>query len=80
MKSILRQLQELADADLFTLSEAVDLEMLRRERAAEAAGEVLDSARRRVVERGQSYRQRTGSGAPPIRVIGLGKPSTRRAA
>ena len=70
MNSILKQLQELADADLYALSEAVDLELQRRE---DVAGEVPDSARRRAIEREQSYRRRNGSAAPPVRVVGIGK-------
>ncbi len=77
MKSILSQLQELADADLYALCEAVDLEMQRRE---DAVGEVPDSARRRAVKREQSYRHRTGAGAPPVRIAGIGKPSQKRRA
>ena len=49
MKSILRQLQELADADLYALCEAVDMELQRRE---EVVGEVPDSARRRAMRAG----------------------------
>ncbi len=77
MKSIINQLQELADADLYALSEALDMEMQRRE---DAIGVVPDSARRRVVERGQSYRHRTGAGAPPVRITGIGKPTPKRRA
>ncbi len=77
MNAILKQLQELADADLYVLSEVVDLEMQRR---AEVSGETLESARRRAVEREQSYRRRNGAAAPPVRTVGLGKPSRRRAA
>jgi hypothetical protein len=77
MKSIINQLQELADTDLYALSEALDLEMQRRE---DAVGEVPDSARRRAVEREYSYRRRTGAGAPPVRITGIGKPSPKRRA
>ncbi len=77
MKSIINQLQELADADLYALSEALDMEMQRRE---DAIGEVPDSARRRAVEREQSYRRRTGAGAPPVRIAGIGKPTPKRRA
>jgi hypothetical protein len=76
MKSIINQLQELADTDLYALSEALDLEMQRRE---DATGEVPDSARRRAVEREYSYRHRTGAGAPPVRITGI-KPSPKRRA
>jgi hypothetical protein len=74
MKTILRQLQELADSDLYALCEAVDMELQRRE---ELIDETPDSARRRAVARGQSYRRRTGSAVPPVRIVGIGK-SPRR--
>ena len=77
MNTILRRLQDLADADLYALSEAVDMELSRRD---DVAGETLDSARRRAVEREQSYRRRNGAAAPPIRVVGIGKQSPRRRA
>ena len=77
MKSIFRQLEELADADLYVLSEAVDLELQRRD---DNCDEAVDSARRRVQERGQSYRHRTGASAPPVRIVGLTKLPPRRAA
>ena len=77
MKSILRQLQHLADADLYALSEAVDVELSRR---AAVGDDAVDSARRRATERQQSYRRRTGSAAPPVRVVGIGKTPPRRAA
>jgi hypothetical protein len=44
------------------------------------ADQTPESARRRALERGQSYRQRTGAAAPPIRTVGLGRVSGRRAA
>jgi len=78
MKTILNQLQILADSDLFALSEAVDIELQRRD---DVVTEVPDSARRRAVQRGESYRRSTGAAAPPVRHVGLGKsPSDRRAA
>jgi len=77
MNSILRQLRTLTASDLYALSEAIDAEVQCRE---ELAAELPDSARRRVVEREQSYRRRTGSTAPPIRVVGIGKPPRRHAA
>ncbi len=78
MNTIMRHLQQLADYELFNLSEAIDLELQRRE---EVMIEVPESARRRAVEREQSYRRRTGSLAAPIRVVGLGKmKEPRRAA
>ncbi len=75
IKSIVNKLRELADPDLYTLSEAVDVELQRREALA---GDDYESARGRVIQREQSYRRRTGASAPPIRAVGLGK--DRRAA
>jgi hypothetical protein len=78
VKSILNELQELADSDLYALCEAVDMELQRREGLS---GDLPDSARRRALERGESYRRRTGAAAPPVRAVGLHKrPSDRRAA
>ena len=78
MNTILRRLHDMADCELFDLSEAIELELQRRE---ELTSEVPESARRRAVERGQSYRRRTGAFAPPVRAVGLGKNnSPRRAA
>jgi hypothetical protein len=78
VKSILIELQELADSDLYALCEAVDMELQRREGLT---ADVPDSARRRALERGGSYRRRTGAAAPPVRAVGLHRrPSGRRAA
>ena len=79
MSTILSQLQKLADSDLYALCEAVDMEMQRREGLT---GDLPDSARRRAIERGGSYRRRTGATAPPVRAVGLHekKQSGRRAA
>ena len=77
MNTILKQVEELADIELYTLSEAIDLELQRRE---EMACDTSDSARRRAVERSQSYRRRTGALATPVRVVGLKDLKTRRAA
>jgi hypothetical protein len=78
MNTILRHLQQLADYELYNLSEAIDLELQRRE---ELLADVPESARRRAIEREQSYRRRTGAMAIPIRAIGLGKmKDPRRAA
>jgi len=70
MNAILRQLQILADSDLFALCDAVDAELVRRN---DVTCEVPDSARRRANERDQGYRRRSGSGAPPVRSVGLGR-------
>jgi len=78
MNAILKRLQQLADQDLFDLTEAIDQELQRRE---DMVDDMPESARRRAVERQQSYRRRTGSFAPPIKVVGLGKTKgPRRAA
>jgi hypothetical protein len=75
MSTLLKRLGALADHDLYSLSEAIDFELQRRE---ELAVDVPESARRRAMERQESYRRRTGAFAPPVRAVGLGKP--RRAA
>ncbi len=78
MNPLLKRLHQLADQELYALSEAIDLELQRREEMAE---DVPESARRRANERQQSYRRRTGSFGAPVRAIGLGKVSgPRRAA
>ena len=78
MNTILKRIQQLSDAELFGLSEAIDVELERR---GESGDEVPDSARRRAVARQQSYRRRIGSTAPPIKATGLGKSvGPRRAA
>jgi hypothetical protein len=68
MLSIFKKLRDLSDDELLELSEALDTEVNSRSLAIE---EVPDSARRRAVERGQSYRRRTGSSATPVRYTGL---------
>ena len=70
MNTILKHLNQLSDPELFNLSEAIDAELERR---GDLSADVPDSARRRAVERQQSYRRRIGSTAPPIKVSGLGK-------
>jgi hypothetical protein len=77
MNAILKRLHVLADSELFSLSEAVDAELNRR---SELTPEVPDSARRRAVERQQSYRRRIGSTAPSIKAGGLGKSTAPRRA
>ena len=71
MNTILKQLQELADTDLYALSDAIATEMDRRDETIDEPG---DSARRRAVDRQEGYRRRSGSGAPPVRIVGFGKP------
>ena len=78
MNSILKRLQELADTELYNLSEAIEAELQRR---SDASDDLPESAKRRANEREQSYRRRTGAFAPPIRAVGLGKSKgPRRAA
>ena len=77
MKPIIKNLNNLNNEELLSLSEEIDLELERREQKLE---EVPQSARRRAVLRDQSYRRSTGSSAPPVRVTGLKEPRKRRAA
>jgi hypothetical protein len=78
MNPLFKRLNELADQELYSLSEAIELELHRRE---ELAGGLPDSARRRANERDQSYRRRNNAFAPPVRAVGIGKTSgPRRAA
>jgi hypothetical protein len=79
VKTIANEIQELADSDLYALCEAVDMEMQRREGLT---GDLPDAARRQALERGESYRRRTGAAAPPMRAVGLPskQQSGRRAA
>ena len=77
MNAILKHLRQLAEGELFDLSEAIDLELQRRD---DLIGETPESARRRAVERQQSYRRRTGASAPPVRAVGLGKAKPPRRA
>ncbi len=76
MKSLLKQLRQLPDFELYDVCEAVELEMQRRQ---ELTDDLSQSAKRRGLEREQGYRRRIGAFGPPIRATGLGK-SPRRAA
>lgn len=77
-QTILDQLQDLADTDLYSLSEAVDLELHRRDETI--VDEPSESARRRALEREQSYRRRNGSTANPFHAVSAGKLLPRRRA
>jgi hypothetical protein len=77
ISTLLKRLRGLADQDLFELGEAIDIELKRR---GDLSDDVQDSARRRALERVQSYRRRTGAYAPPVRAVGLGKPTKPRRA
>ena len=78
MKTMIEKLQELADADLYALCEAVDQELLRRDGIGDE--DDSQSARGRVVDRKRSYRRRAGSAAPPVRIIGFPNKPPKRAA
>ena len=77
MNSILKRLRKLSDDELCGISEAIDGELERRQDLAEA---IPESARRRAVQREQSYRHRTGAAALPVRVAGMRKIRKRRKA
>jgi len=68
MNGILKRLKRLGDDELHSLSEAIDMELERR---TDIENVIPDSARRRAVQRSQSYRRETGTSAPPVRVTGL---------
>jgi hypothetical protein len=74
MNTIFDKLRDLSNDELLELSDVLDAELSTRT----FAEEVPDSARRRAVQRGQSYRHRTGSGAPPVRCTGLKEQRRRR--
>lgn len=77
MNAILKRLEKMVDDELLTLSEAIDVELERRQNREEVAPE---SARSRAIARGQSYRRTTGAAAPPIRAVGLRDYRRNRAA
>ena len=77
MNAILKRLQQLGDDDLLNLSEAIDVELESRLSRNEG---IPDSARRRALARGHSYRHCNGAAAPPIRAIGLRDTRRNRAA
>jgi hypothetical protein len=75
MHSIFNKLQQLTEEELLKLSEVLDAEIASRMFTEE---EIPDSARRRAVQRSQSYRHRTGSAAPPVRWTGLKEQHRKR--
>jgi hypothetical protein len=77
MGSILKSLRKMADDELLALSEAIDMELEVRLEREEC---VTESARQRAVQRDQSYRRSTGSMAPPIIAVGIGKGDKNRRA
>jgi hypothetical protein len=68
MESIITRLRTLTDEQLLLVSEALDVEIARREERME---EHPDSARTRARDREQSYRTRLGTKAPPVRAVGM---------
>lgn len=68
MKSILNRLRQLGDDDLQVLSEALDTEIECRLAHDEA---IPESARRRAIQRSQSYRHKTGASALPVMATGM---------
>ena len=77
MNALLKRLHKLADDELLAISEAIDRELERR---LDLTDSVPESARRRAIQRSQSYRRRTGSSALPVRVAGLRDAQKRRRA
>ncbi len=78
MNTLLKRLRKMGEGELHALSEAIDDELQHR---MELEDSVPDSARRRAVQRSQSYRRETGMSAIPVRVSGLRtNRKTRRAA
>jgi hypothetical protein len=75
MQSIIAKFRQLDDEDLLILSEAIDIEISRRQEMME---EHSDSARRRAVQRDQGYRSNLGTKAPPIRAVGMKDAGRRR--
>jgi hypothetical protein len=77
MNAIIKKLLHLNDDELLAITEAIDLELERRQDREE---EIPESARRRAVSRDKSYRRTTGSTAPPVRATGLKDIKKRRRA
>lgn len=75
MKSMLKKLRKLGDDELFSISDAVDAEIARRQ---ETEADVPETARQRANERGQSYRHRTGAGAEAALVVGVQRVADRK--
>jgi len=77
MKILVKRLRKLSEDDLVDLSEAIDSELGRR---LDRSERVPESARRRAVQRSQSYRHNTGASALPVIVTGLREKRNRRKA
>jgi len=70
MNPIIKRLRKLAEDELCSISEAIDIELERR---LAGSDNVPDSARRRAIQRERSYRRSTGSTAAPVRLVGMRK-------
>lgn len=75
MQSLINKLRHLKDEELLILSEAIDIEISRREERME---EHPDSARTRARQREQGYRSSIGTKAPPVRTVGMKDAGQRR--
>jgi hypothetical protein len=75
MQSIISRLRTLNDEQLLHVSEAVDVEIARREARME---EHPESARLRARQRDHSYRSNLGTKAPPVRAVGMKDAGRRR--
>jgi hypothetical protein len=75
MQSIINKLRYLEDDELLFVSEAIDIEIARRE---ERMAEHPDSARMRARQRELSYRSSLGTKAPPVRTVGMKDSGQRR--
>lgn len=74
MDAVLKRLRKLADDELLEVSEAIDRELDHRLQLSDLHPE---SARKRAVQRGKSYRRCNGASALPVRVTGM-RPTRRR--
>ena len=77
MKSIINRLGQLNDNDLQVLSDAIDTEIESRLGHEDS---IPESARRRAIQRSQSYRHKTGSAGLPVMLTGLRDRRRRRKA
>jgi len=68
MNSMLRKLRRLGDDELYIISDAIDVELARRE---EKMDEEASSAKQKAAERTQSYRRKNGSGGESALVLGV---------
>ena len=68
VNGVIKQLKSFTEDELLAVSEAIDMEMERR---MDREDIVPDSARRRAIQRQQSYRKSTGSSAPRVALTGM---------